>query len=71
MEKYQKRYTVESLVELIRKDPDMALEEILKMPPEEQDYFLGAIPGDDYSEVLARAIVKNLEYGIKNKVETP
>ena len=58
-------------MELIRKDPDLAFEEMLKMTSEERSYFLGAMPGNDYSEMLARAVVKNLEYSIKHKVETP
>lgn len=71
METSQKKYTVESLVELIRKNPDLAFEEMLKMAPEEQGYLLGAIPNDAHSQMLARAIVKNLEYNIENKVDTP
>jgi len=71
MEASQKKYTLESLVELIRKDPDLAFEEMLKMTSEERSYFLGAMPGDDYSEILARAVLKNLEDGVNNKVETP
>jgi len=71
METSQKKYTLESLVELIRKDPDLAFEEMLKMPSEERRYFLRTMPDSEHSEILARAILKNLEDNVDNKVETP
>ena len=71
METSQKAHTVELLVELIRNDPDSAFEEMLKMSSEERRYFLRAIPDRENGEMVARAVAKNLEDGIKNKVETP
>ena len=71
MEKYQKEYTVESLVELINRDPDLAFEEMQKMPGAEKEFYLGAMPLEAFRKMLARAVLENLEYSIKNKVETP
>ena len=71
MEESQKKYTVESLTELIRQDPDKAFEKMQQMPREEKRFLLGALPGDEYSKVVARAIVANLAANIANKVDTP
>ena len=71
METSQKKYTVESLTELIRQDPDKAFEEMQKMSREDKRFLLGALPGDAYSQMLRRAIVANLAANVAAKVDTP
>ena len=71
METSQKKYTVESLTELIRQDPDKAFELLLRMPKNEAEVLLGALPGDEFSEMAARAFVANLAANIEAKVDTP
>ena len=71
MEILQKKYTVESLATLISQDSLNAFEEMKKMPDEEVQKFLLALPLDAYGEIIGRAMVENLNYSIENKVETP
>lgn len=71
MEISQKKYTVESLTELIRQDPDKAFEEMQKMPEDECRVLLGALPRNEFSEIQARAFVANLAANIEAKVDTP
>ncbi|MCL1939928.1 MAG: hypothetical protein FWG04_04640 [Desulfovibrionaceae bacterium] len=67
----QKKYTVESLTELIKQDPDKAFEVVLQMPDDEAEALLGALPREEYGELAARAFVANLAANIEAKVETP
>ena len=71
METSQKKYTLESLTALIRKNPDEAFQELRKMPQEDERFFLGAMAPDDYSEMLARAFVASLAASIEAEAETP
>ena len=71
METSQKKYTVESLTELIRQNPDKAFEEMQKMSREDKQFFLGALPRNEFSEMQARAFVANLAANIEAKVDTP
>ena len=71
METSQKKYTVESLTELIRQDPDKAFELIMSIPKGEAEILLGALPRNEFSEMAARAFVANLAANIEAKVDTP
>ena len=71
METSQKKYTVESLVALIRQNPDKAFEEMQKMSREDKQLFLGSLPPNEYGEMLDRAMIANLAANIEAKVDTP
>ena len=71
MELSQKKYTVESFTELVRRDPDKAYEEIKLLPKEEQSVLMVGMPRDAYSEIFDRAILENLRTGVRDKVPTP
>ena len=71
METSQKKYTVESLTELIRQNPDEAFEIVLAMPKDEAEVLLGALPRNEFTKIAARAVVANLAANIEAKVDTP
>ncbi|MCL1939929.1 MAG: hypothetical protein FWG04_04645 [Desulfovibrionaceae bacterium] len=67
----QKKYTVESLTELIKQDPDKAFEVVLQMSKDEAGVLLAALPFEEYNELVDRAVVANLAANLAAKVETP
>ncbi|MCL1939930.1 MAG: hypothetical protein FWG04_04650 [Desulfovibrionaceae bacterium] len=67
----QKKYTLESLTELIRQDPDKAFEVVIQMPKDEADVLVGALAFEDYSKLSVRAVAANLAANVAAKVETP
>ena len=71
MEQSQKKYTIESFTELVRQDPDLAYEEIKRLPGDEQSFLMVGMPRDAYTEIMKRTFLENLNYNIQNKVETP
>ena len=71
METSQKKYTIESLTELIKQDPDLAYEEIKRLPGEEISFLMLGMPRGAHTEIKKRFYLENLNYNIQNKVETP
>ena len=71
METSQKKYTVESLTELIRQDPDKAFELVLQMPKDEAEVLLGALPFEEFVDLQVRAFAANLTANVEAKAETP
>ncbi len=71
METSQKKYTIESFTELVRRNPDMAYEEIKRLPEKEQSFLMVEMPRDAYTEIKIRAFVENLQTGIRDNVPTP
>ena len=70
MELSQKKYTVESLTELVKQDPDTAYDILKTLSREKKQELLVGIPREAYNEIIDRTILENLRTGIRDKVPT-